>query len=320
MMCECGQQIRQTRRRSPSYYPKFLRIRPRIRPAAIRLPVLCIVGLFLLIICNVQGRTIDNNGSPLVAMFQFQPAPSVMRRSSFQKTVPLWESSSPSSSGKGGSNVELHVEAAKRKLPWEIMQEKEQRPVLNLSTRQVSPEQLSVEEEEDAAITLISSQGWEDGTVWCNTRTQLEEIMGVISSHDDSSIVEWLGVVPQLLRLDTTMVVETARVLLEELEIPCDLLRQEAPQLLAFPPNHVRYGIEFLSIMMAMPHDLAQIKRLCAQHPSLLQSGVEGGMQEKFVQNALGSASDATQSAQQRIAGDTASTLNQLKTKRTKGL
>jgi hypothetical protein len=116
------------------------------------------------------------------------------------------------------------------------------------------------------------------------------------------------------------MVVETARVLLEELEIPCDLLRQEAPQLLAFPPDHVRYGIEFLSIMMAMPHDLAQVRMMCAQHPSLLQSGVEGGMQERFVQQALGSAADATQSAQQRIAGDTASTLNQLKTKRTKGL
>eukprot|EP00550_Attheya_septentrionalis_P004267 CAMPEP_0198297850 /NCGR_PEP_ID=MMETSP1449-20131203/38570_1 /TAXON_ID=420275 /ORGANISM="Attheya septentrionalis, Strain CCMP2084" /LENGTH=317 /DNA_ID=CAMNT_0043998937 /DNA_START=109 /DNA_END=1059 /DNA_ORIENTATION=- len=317
-MCECGRRIRQTRRRRPDD-PKFL----RIRPAAIRLPVvcicICIVGLFLLlIICDAQGRTIINNGSPWVATFQFQPNPSVIRRSSFQKTVPLWESSSSSSSSsssnKGGSNVGLYVEAAKQKLPWEILQEKEQRPVLNLSARQVSPEQLSVEEEEEDS-TLLSSQGWEDGTVWCNTRKQLEEIVGVISSNDDdnnddSIIVEWLGVVPQLLRLDTTMVVETARVLLEELEIPCELLRQEAPQLLAVPPNHVRYGIEFLSIMMAMPHDLAQIKRTCAQHPILLQSGVEGGMQEKFVQRALGSAADATQSAQQRIAGDTASTLN----------
>jgi len=219
------------------------------------------------------------------------------------------------------------LEASNEKLLWEVVREKEQRPVLNLSARDLSPEDVDEKQQQQQQQSKeeSSSPHRENGEVWKTTQMQLTK-MGLFSSSSSSSNGgkdedssssssitrhKLLHSVPQLLRLDTTMVMETAQVLLEEFHIPPALLLQESPQLLSFPPEDVRYGVEFLSLMMMMPSNL--VLSTCQRTPALLRGGVEGGLQERTVQKALGAAAAATTSANHRIAADAVATLDQLR-------
>ena len=69
-----------------------------------------------------------------------------------------------------------------------------------------------------------------------------------------------------------------------------------------------------MSTMMMM-----DAKAACQAAPALLLSGIEGGIQEKAVEKALGAASAATSKASQSIAGDAMAAIQVLK-KRPKGL
>jgi hypothetical protein len=83
----------------------------------------------------------------------------------------------------------------------------------------------------------------------------------------------------------------------------------QEPRVLSYKCNDVDYGLEFLK-QMTMSNSLALLV-------PLLISGIEGGLQERAVQEALGAAAEATYNANQRIAGDAAAALKALKRKGT---
>jgi hypothetical protein len=75
-------------------------------------------------------------------------------------------------------------------------------------------------------------------------------------------------------------------------------------------------GLDFISTMLMISKDNEAALGMLI--PPLLLSGIDGGLQERAVQEALGAAGDATYGANRRIAGDAAAALNQLKAQRNK--
>lgn len=191
------------------------------------------------------------------------------------------------------------IQAAKTKLLWETLQERQDRPVLDLSARDVSPEQEEQNESDDR---------WKDGHFWSETKRGLLEI--VDQQHGEDAFSLMLESTPQLMRLEPSMVLETARVLQQTYGINV----MDEPRLLTFKLCHVEYGIEFLSTMMAL--DLDSTKRACSASPQLLLGGIEGGLQELAVKQALNAAADATSKANQKVAGDAMKSLKNLKEKK----
>lgn len=306
--------------------------------------------------------------------------------------------SSSASSDSSLSRIDLtkYIKEAKIKLSWEIVEGKEQRPTLNLSSSSSSLflqayQDLSLSEAAQAAIEVegdnqtlqqddekkfqrvnnnnnddddvvekqkaskenehFGYESWEDGTIWFQTRVGLERL-GILNStfpsiiHDDSehdinddnrdsdnrnveneAICKLLQAAPQLLRLDTALVLETAQTLLNCLDDNHgDRFRvgdggdggietiQKEPILLTYRSDDVLYGLEFLQTMMAIPDSSKSIiVRACLESPKLLVSAIEGGLQERAVKRALSAAGDATLDASKRVVSDGASTWRQLR-------
>jgi hypothetical protein len=185
------------------------------------------------------------------------------------------------------------VEAASATLLWETLQETKSRPLLNLSSGEASPK-------DDREVSIDTSE-WDQGQRWRVTEKGLKEI-GI-------STESLLDKCPQLLRLDPTMVLESAEWLIQEFSVG---YIQTEPRFLSFPQHAISYGLEFMSLMMMMP-----AKSAVMAAPQLLHAGIEGGLQERAVENALGAAGDATNNANQKIAGDLKGSLDVLfKTKK----
>ena len=81
-------------------------------------------------------------------------------------------------------------------------------------------------------------------------------------------------------------------------------------QLSGYPKDDVEYGLEFVSTMMMMTPEVAA--SVCQKSSALLLQGIQGGIQERAVQEALRSASDATSKASKSIASDTIASFRQL--------
>ena len=184
------------------------------------------------------------------------------------------------------------VESASAKLLWETFNESSSKPVLDLSGREASPEAVSNH--------ISDSSEWDQGQRWKVTEQGLKD-MGVATES-------FLEACPQLLRLETELVLETAEWVIQEFST--EYLQSE-PRLISSPMTDVSYGLKFMSLMMMMP-----AKPACRAAPALLLAGVEGGLQEQAVAKALGQAGDATRQANQKIAGDAAASLNELKKRR----
>ena len=206
------------------------------------------------------------------------------------------------------------IDAASILLEWERIEERNVRPTLNLSARDESPEE--VEDGSSAATKATTGEDWDQGQRWEVTLQGLIDIGLFVSDDKGDQLTEFLTNCPQLLRLDPTMVLETANWIVKEFNI--GYLESE-PSLLSYRCNDVKYGLEFMSMMMMMP-SLEATKTACMSSPKLLLAGITGGIQEQYVKTALGKASDATRDANQRIAGDMMSSLNQLKNSKKKGL
>jgi hypothetical protein len=150
---------------------------------------------------------------------------------------------------------------------------------------------------------------WDQGQRWDITKQGLSSQLS-LDVNEDALLQEC----PQLLRLEPSMVLETAEWIVQEFGV--SYLQLAPPRLLSFRSTDVAYGLEFMSTMM-----MANAKGACLAAPALLLSGIEGGIQEQAVKNALGAAGDATTKASQRIVGDSMATLQQLQQqKRRKGL
>lgn len=184
------------------------------------------------------------------------------------------------------------AESASTKLLWETFNESSSKPVLDLSAREASLEAVS--------NNVSDSSEWDQGQRWKITEQGLKD-MGVTTES-------FLEACPQLLRLESKLVLETAEWVIQEFST--EYLQSE-PRLISYPMIDVSYGLEFMSLMMMMP-----AKPACKAAPALLLAGVEGGLQEQAVSKALGQAGDATRQANQKIAGDTVASLNELKKQR----
>jgi len=129
-----------------------------------------------------------------------------------------------------------------------------------------------------------------------------------IALNEDSFLDKW----PQLLRLDTDFVIETATWLVKEFSADCVA---SDPRLLAFRCADVEYGLEFLCTTM-----MQNAKTACSVSPAFLLSGIEGGIQEKAVQKALGSPGAATSAASQKNAADATQSLKHIQKQKRKGM
>ena len=203
-------------------------------------------------------------------------------------------------------------------LLWETVAKQEERPVLNLSARDASPEAaVSMSKDGNDTNNSVPSAAdeseelseWASGTIWEKTNQALGDLL------DLTTCESYLSACPQLYRLDSTSVVESATLLTQEYGLTEAVLSIE-PRLLAFPADDIAYGVRFLSTMMMMPPDLAL--GACRASPELLLTGIEQGIQERAVQKALSDASTATSDASKKIAGDLAATYNQIRNKNPK--
>ena len=199
------------------------------------------------------------------------------------------------------SPSEDSIEAASVPLLWEEIENREAMPVLNLSNREADPFSSQQSSQGDGESSDDNSE-WRDGTQWNETKQRLEK-MGVISSDEQAKAL--LRAVPQLLRIDADVILDSASTVIDLLDSRC--IRQE-PRLLCFRKDDLLYGVEFLSTMMMAPSQ-SFVLTACLASPALLLSGAEGGLQERAVRRALGAAGDATGSANNRIASDAAASL-----------
>lgn len=194
------------------------------------------------------------------------------------------------------------IESAAKKLVWEKLKEANSRPVLNLSSRDASPEE-STTINTSSTINTDGCESWSQGQLWKDTIEGLNKL-GIVDV--DESL--YLQNCPQLLRLDPSIVLETAEFLIQEFGV--EYVKRE-PKLLGYQPDDVKYGIEFMSTMMmqdAKPH--------CVISTEFYLNAIDLGIQEQAVKIALGSAGEATSKASQTIAGDAMASLKNLKEKK----
>uniref|UniRef100_A0A7R9WUZ9 Uncharacterized protein n=1 Tax=Craspedostauros australis TaxID=1486917 RepID=A0A7R9WUZ9_9STRA len=186
------------------------------------------------------------------------------------------------------------LQRVEEKLVWEKLEESTQKPVLDLSKHRgfLASDNSDSNDDYDDDYDDIPT------IVWDQTKSELEHLG--IHMKDEAVQQEC----PQLYRLDTAMVLDTAQYLLSQNYSATSI----TPKLLSFHASDVEYGLEFLKTMMMNPN--VSMSTLPA---ALLLSGIEGGIQERAVQSALSSASDATSQANQRIVGDIQSTIRQRK-------
>mmetsp|Transcript_12034 Transcript_12034/g.17949 ORF Transcript_12034/g.17949 Transcript_12034/m.17949 type:complete len:315 (-) Transcript_12034:151-1095(-) len=234
------------------------------------------------------------------------------------------------------------VKAAKIKLEWEVSEEMNSKPALDLSFREKKGDELflseqafvardtlttkNTKEEEEEHLEEVEKERWEDGHVWFETCAELRQL-GILPSStetdkDDYSM--WIiESVPQLLRLDTNMVLNTTQLLLSygfDLSSISSSSSKTFLSILTYPPDSIQYAIEsFLKNMMAAP-SASFVLAVCKTNPELLLSGIQGGIQELTVKNALGKASDAMYSANQKVAVDSANVLKEIRAKNTKNM
>ena len=202
------------------------------------------------------------------------------------------------------------IEAASQALVWEVLEEKSKKPVLNLSGLQNVD--ISVNDQEDPTTDhdgdAPSNSEWSSGKRWETTKSELRKSRGVLVTDD------FCKQCPQLWRLETSQVMETMEFLCES--FGSTTMVEQEPRLLSYKRDDVEYGLDFLSTMM-MTKD---VKPICNASPDLLLGGIDGGIQERAVKQALGDASSATDKTSQRLAGDTMSSLRTMKETKFKGL
>eukprot|EP00536_Pseudo-nitzschia_multiseries_P018929 jgi/Psemu1/58064/gm1.58064_g len=225
----------------------------------------------------------------------------------------------PDGSGDGES-ADAHLAAeASKKLPWELSDEKQQKPVLNLSLRDASPEDLPSESEDD-----VAANKWNKGQRWEATIGFLEE-MGIVADDDDDDETTpdtpWLSPArkssallrdcPQLFRLEPSEIRKTGEWIAETFGtgyLSNAVLRDRNAVLLSFRRDDAEYGLEFMSLMM-----MTDAKPACLASSAFLVTAIEGGIQERAVGAALGLAAEATSRASKSIASDTMESFRQLR-------
>lgn len=130
--------------------------------------------------------------------------------------------------------------------------------------------------------------GWESGELWEQTRLRLVELWvlprDMSNGADDrysKAAERWemklIDAVPQLLRLQPSEVIASAKAVLSE-RLPAALLRNE-PVLLSYPASHIEGGLGHL--LESMPTKEAVVVA-CRSNEGLLVSAIEEWTQQKI--------------------------------------
>ena len=200
------------------------------------------------------------------------------------------------------------ITMASEKLDWEKSDERNQKPVLNLSLRDTSPEERRINKDDDDDVLQ-----WNRGQRWTITVDHLSDL-GVFANDEGStnkSSRALLKNCPQLFRLDPSAIRETAQWTIREFGIvylQAAVLRDGNSILLSFRKDDASYGLEFMSVMM-----MTDAKTACAASSAFLLEAIRGGIQERAVSAALGAAGSATSKASQSIASDTMESFRKLR-------
>jgi len=217
------------------------------------------------------------------------------------------------------------IQAAEKKLPWEISAEKQSRPVLDLSGNfddsdltlsdaASADEKMSLRDDGKSREEKDCTEDWASGSVWTETRKALIDLDVLSSNESEESTQDMLAECPQLARIPTEAVVDSAQEALNTIGIPASAMKQNAA-LLSYPSYLFPGALEFLSNMMMLPQQT--IISLCKTNPELLIGGLDGYIQEQSVKNALGSAGNALYGVSRSVANDVGQTIRE---KRPKGL
>jgi hypothetical protein len=214
----------------------------------------------------------------------------------------------------GNYNDEEFIIAATQKLTWEINEKTNQKPLLDLSLRDTSPEEY---DSSDELLTTEATSDWDQGQQWKITLQILSELIDSVDENDITpppSIIQEskiLGNCPQLFRLEPIIIEETAQCIIDEFGIQYlqSSVLNDNPIILSYKADDVVYGLQFMTTMM-----MTDSKPACAASSSLLLLAINGGIQERAVSTALGAAADATSKANKSIASDTMQSLRQIRT------
>jgi hypothetical protein len=208
-------------------------------------------------------------------------------------------------------------------LPWEEQAKKDEEPVLNLSAR--NSDRLSLADgfcddtvaasDENDESTDECGGSWEDGSKWKETERELVAI-GILDNNSKLTRDVMVDRAPQLLRLPTDQILESARFFLgnsmdESQTQTLESLLQLDPSLLTYTVIQLDYGVEYLANMMTRGNRTAVIQMIesqCGLSPSmalkLLKLGVDGGIEESRISQLLGNASQSSQKAVKGVVGD----------------
>lgn len=210
------------------------------------------------------------------------------------------------------------IQTAEQLLPWEVAAEKQSRPVLDLSGggSGMDDSDLSLSDAASAASQRTTSDDqakaekevkdeidWKSGSVWTASRKELIDLE-ILSDGANDEV--FLSKCPQLARLPTGGIVDSAKVMLDTIGLPPPAIAQH-PTLLSYPAQLYPGALEFLSNMMMLPQPT--ISSLCKASPELLLGGLDGYIQEQSVKNALGSAGDALYGVSRSVANDVGKTM-----------
>lgn len=220
---------------------------------------------------------------------------------------------SSSGTDEDGESDRYLISVASGKLSWEISEAQTQKPVLNLSLRDASPEEAT----DDENTEDVSE--WDQGQRWMVTVEYLS-ILDIVTDDPDSnepwlspgrSSSSFLKDCPQLFRLEPTDVRDTAEWIIGEFGL--DYVKKAVSQdkqsiLLSFRKDDIVYGLEFMSIMM-----MGDAKPACRASSAFLLQAIQGGIQERTIGAALGAAGEATSKASRSIASDTMESFRQLR-------
>jgi len=205
------------------------------------------------------------------------------------------------------------LERARAPLDYEVRYAREKKPVLNLSARKSDALSLAEGFEgkgDDSSIEnpdLVADCSWESGELWQETKLRLVS-MGIVVNDE-----KILTRAPQLLRLPTDQITGAASFLLTyPYGTNSTRLIDADASLLTYLADDLQYGVEeYLPNMMFLGNQTsasAMIQTQMALAPSmalqLVRMGVEGGIEERSVSRALGSAGAASGKAVEGVVGE----------------
>ena len=210
------------------------------------------------------------------------------------------------------------LERARVPLYWETQRIEDAKPFLDLSSKisdrlSLSDEPLISEDEkglpQDSNDSETSENHWEYGNNWLETEHQLVTRgilfnVTALACQSNTKLMKSQTMIdgaPQLIRLPSFAVIESANFFLHKQLTP---LIQVDPVILTYCVDDLNYSIEYLSNMMTRGNEtqaLQMIQTSITTSPQmalqLFRLGVDGGIDERRVANALGKAATASGSA-----------------------